>query len=109
MSGETAVVVAITLAWAVSGGVHDAGTLTASGIASRALSPRAAILLVGVFGFAGPLVVGPAVAATIASFVDLGDLAPGAALRTIAAGLTAAIAWNVATWRLGILTSGRGP
>ncbi|WP_217921004.1 inorganic phosphate transporter [Miltoncostaea oceani] len=105
MSAETAVVVAITLVWAVSGGIHDAGTLTASGIASRALSPRAAILLVGVFGFAGPLVVGTAVATTIGSFVDLGDLPPEAALRTIAAGLAAAITWNVVTWRLGIPAS----
>jgi PiT family inorganic phosphate transporter len=105
VSAETAIVVVIALVWAVSGGVHDAGTLTAAGIASRALTPRAAIVIVGVFGFAGPLVAGTAVASTIGSFVDLSDLAPEWALRTVAAGLVAAIAWNVVTWRLGIPAS----
>src|SRR5262245_58517546 len=98
-------VVGIVLVWAVSGGVRDAGTLTASGIASRALTPRWAIAIVAVFGFAGPLVAGTAVATTVGSFVDLGGLAPDSALRTIAAGLAAAIAWNVLTWRLGIPAS----
>ncbi|MEW6581707.1 MAG: inorganic phosphate transporter [Actinomycetota bacterium] len=105
MSAQTGTVVAIALLWAVSGGIHDAATLTASGIASRALAPRRAIAIVGVFGFAGPLVAGTAVATTIASFVDLDGLAPPSALGTVAAGLAAAIAWNVATWRLGIPAS----
>lgn len=105
MSVETAIVVAVVVIWGVSGGIHDAGTLTASGIASRALSPRRAILIVGVFGFAGPLAAGTAVATTIGSFVDLGGLSPGSALRTVAAGLVAAIGWNVLTWRAGIPAS----
>lgn len=105
MSAQTAIVVAVVLVWAVSGGVHDAGTLTASGIASRALTPRWAIVVVGVFGFAGPLVAGTAVATTVGSFVDLSGLEPDSALRTVAAGLVAAIAWNVVTWRLGIPAS----
>jgi PiT family inorganic phosphate transporter len=105
VSAQTTIVVAIVLVWAVSGGVHDAGTLTASGIASRALTPRWAIVIVGVFGFAGPLVAGTAVATTIGSFVDLDGLSADSALRTIAAGLVAAIAWNVVTWRLGIPAS----
>lgn len=105
MSGQTAIVVAIVLIWAVSGGVHDTGTLTATGIASRALTPRHAIVIVGVFGFVGPLVAGTAVATTIGSFVDLSDLPPSSALWTVAAGLAAAIVWNVVTWRAGIPAS----
>jgi PiT family inorganic phosphate transporter len=105
VSAQTAIVVAITLAWAVSGGIHDAGTLAASGIASRALTPRLAIVIVGVFGFIGPIVAGTAVAETISSFVDLSGLAPGPALWTIAAGLASAIVWNVITWRAGIPAS----
>jgi PiT family inorganic phosphate transporter len=105
VSAGTVSVVALALLWAVTAGVHDAGTLTASGIASRALSPRVALVVVGVFGFAGPLVAGTAVADTIASTVDLGGLAAGAALRTVAAALLGAIAWNVITWRLGIPAS----
>ena len=105
MSAGTVSVVALTLLWAVTAGVHDAGTLTASGIASRALSPRAALVIVGVFGFAGPLVAGTAVADTIASTVDLGGLGAGAALRTVAAALLGAMVWNVVTWRRGIPAS----
>jgi PiT family inorganic phosphate transporter len=105
LSAQTAIVVAVVLAWAVSGGIHDAGTLTASGIASRALSPRQALAIVCVFGFLGPLVAGTAVATTIGSFVDLGEVAPESALRTVAAGLVSAISWNVLTWRLGIPAS----
>jgi PiT family inorganic phosphate transporter len=105
VSAATGIVVVLALVWAVTAGVHDAGTLTAGGIASRALSPRAALGIVGVFGFAGPLVAGTAVADTIASTVDLGELTAGAALRTVAAALVGAMAWNVITWRLGIPAS----
>ena len=105
VSPGTSIVVALAILWAISGGVHDAGTLTATGIASRALSPRAALAIVGVFGFAGPLLAGTAVATTIASLVDLGGLAPGDALCVLAAALVAATAWNVLTWRLGIPAS----
>ena len=42
---------------------------------------------------------------TIGSFVYLEGLSPDSALRTLAAGLAAAIAWNVLTWRLGIPAS----
>lgn len=105
MTTEIAIVVAVVLAWAVSGGIHDAGTLTASGIASRALTPRWALAIVGVFGFLGPLVAGTAVATTIGSFVDLGDLGPASALRTITVALVVAIGWNVLTWRLGVPAS----
>jgi len=105
VSTATGIVVALVVVWAVTAGVHDAGTLTASGIASRALSPRAALTLVAAFGFAGPLLAGTAVATTIASMFDLGDLDAGDALRAVAAGLVAAVGWNVLTWRLGLPAS----
>ena len=105
MSAATGIVVALVIVWAVTAGVHDAGTLTASGIASRALPPRSALTIVAVFGFAGPLLAGTAVATTIASMFDFGDLAAGDALRAVAAGLLAALGWNVLTWRLGLPAS----
>mgnify|MGYP001812166306 FL=1 len=105
MSTEVLIVVGIVLVWAVIGGFSDAGTLSAAAIASRALTPRQAILTVGGFGFLGPLVGGTAVAATIGSFVDLSGLAPQDALRTLTAGLVAAIVWNAVTWRAGLPVS----
>jgi PiT family inorganic phosphate transporter len=105
ISLATALVVAAALVWSVTGGLHDAPTLSAAAIASGALTPLGAVAVVGVFGFAGPLVAGTAVADTIASFVSLDDLSPREALGTVAVGLGAAMAWNVLTWRVGLPSS----
>jgi PiT family inorganic phosphate transporter len=105
ISVATALVVAAALAWSVTGGLHDAPTLSATAIASRALSPLGAVVVVGAFGFAGPLVAGTAVADTIASFVALDGLSSWAALGTVATGLGAAMAWNLLTWRVGLPSS----
>lgn len=105
MGLATALVVAAALAWGLSGGLHDAPTLAAGAVASRALSPGAAVIVVGVAGFLGPMVAGTAVADTIAAFVTLDDLSPLAALGTVAAGIGAAIGWNLITWRVGIPSS----
>lgn len=104
-TAETAAVVAAALVWAVSGGLHDTATLTAAAIASRALTPIRAVALVGGFGFLGPLVVGTAVASTIATFVNLSGLTASEGLRVVAAGVVAAMAWNLLTWLLGIPAS----
>jgi PiT family inorganic phosphate transporter len=105
ISVATALVVAAALAWSVTGGLHDAPTLSATAIASRALTPLGAVVVVGAFGFAGPLVAGTAVADTIASFVALDGLSSWAALGTVATGLGAAMAWNLLTWRVGLPSS----
>ncbi|MCU0306888.1 MAG: inorganic phosphate transporter [Thermoleophilia bacterium] len=93
------------VAFDVTSGFHDMADLTAASIATRALRPAQAALIVAVFGFTGPLVVGTAVADTIGSFVQLGGEAPADALRMVAAGVGGAMAWNVVTWLGGIPSS----
>ena len=98
-------VVLTCVAFDVTSGFHDMADLTATSIATRALRPAAAVAIVVVFGFTGPLVVGTAVADTIGSFVQLGGLPPSEALRIVVAGVGGAIAWNLVTWRAGIPSS----
>ena len=61
-----------------------------------------AIVLAAVFNLLGPLLLGAAVADTIGGIVTV---APSAAIAVIGAGLAAAVAWNLVTWRLGLPSS----
>ena len=86
-------------------GFHDTSNMVATLIASRALTPAQAIAVIVTFGFAGPFVVGTAVADTIGGFVQVADLEPTLALGIILCGLGGAIGWNLITWRFGIPSS----
>ena len=66
--------VLIVIAFDYTNGFHDAANIVATLIASRAMQPMQAVILVGVFEFLGPLLGGTAVANTIGSFVNLSDL-----------------------------------
>ncbi len=86
-------------------GFHDAANVVATVIASRAMSPVQAVVLVGTFEFLGPLLGGTAVANTIGSFIDLSELPALLSLGVLLAGLLGAIAWNLLTWWWGIPSS----
>lgn len=86
-------------------GFHDAANIIATVIASRAMTPVQAVLVVGLFEFLGPLLGGTAVADTIGGFVDLQDMRATLTLPIVLSGLLGAIAWNLVTWRLGIPSS----
>lgn len=86
-------------------GFHDAANIVATMIASRAMLPAHAVLLVAVFEFLGPLLGGTAVANTIGSFIDLNDVEPALALSILLCGLLGAISWNLITWWKGIPSS----
>jgi PiT family inorganic phosphate transporter len=73
----TFVAVAIVLLFDYTNGFHDAANIVATVIASRAMQPAQAVLIVGVFEFLGPLLGGTAVANTIGKFVQLDDLPQG--------------------------------
>jgi PiT family inorganic phosphate transporter len=74
-------------------------------IASRAMTPTQAVVIVGIFEFLGPLLGGTAVANTIGSFVTLDDVRPLLSLAILVCGLLGAIVWNLATWYFGIPSS----
>jgi len=97
--------VAIVLLFDYTNGFHDAANIVASVIASRAMTPVQAILIVATFEFLGPLLGGTAVANTIGKFVNLDGVDALLALRILVCGLFGAIAWNLLTWWRGIPSS----
>lgn len=97
--------VVIVLFFAYTNGFHDAANIVATVIASRAMTPVQAVVVVGVFEFLGPLLGGTAVANTIGKFVDLSTIDKQLAVLILFCGLLGAIVWNLATWWLGIPSS----
>jgi len=86
-------------------GFHDASNVIATAIASRAMTPGQAVLVVGFFEFLGPVLCGTAVADTIGGFVDISSLPALPAMTIILCGVVAAVAWDIITWRFGIPSS----
>jgi len=94
-------VVVAALAFAVSNGFHDTYDLISTAVSTRAVAPQVAIAAAAVLSFAGAFI-GVAVALTIArDVIEAGEIAPVVVLT----GLCGAIAWNLATWRLGVPSS----
>ncbi|MDX1803360.1 MAG: inorganic phosphate transporter [Alcanivorax sp.] len=86
-------------------GFHDSSNMIATLIASRAMLPGQALLLVGVFTFLGPLLAGTAVADTIGGFVSLQSLSREQGVVLVLCGVLAAVAWNLLTWWLSMPSS----
>ena len=97
--------VVVVLVFDYTNGFHDAANIIATVIASRAMQPLQAVVVVGLFEFLGPVLGGTAVANTIGSFVVLDDLPAVFSLSVLLAGLSGAIAWNLITWWKGIPSS----
>ena len=97
-------VLAVTaaIAFAFTNGFHDAANAIATLVATRGASPGAAIALAAVFNMLGPLLLGTAVANTIATIVEV---PAAAAVHVVGAALTAAVTWNVITWWRGLPSS----
>jgi len=101
----TIATIVIVLVFEYTNGFHDAANIIATVIASRAMSPVQAVLVVAFFEFLGPLLGGTAVANTIGTFITLDDLDHVLALMIVLCGLVGAIAWNILTWWIGIPSS----
>jgi inorganic phosphate transporter, PiT family len=95
----------VVLVFDYTNGFHDAANIVATMIASRAMAPAQAVVLVGVFEFLGPLLGGTAVANTIGKFVQLDGVPAPVALSVLLCGLLGAITWNLLTWWKGIPSS----
>lgn len=97
------IVVAIALVFDFTNGFHDAANAIATSVATRALTPRTALLMAAVMNFIGAML-GTGVAETIGSgIVDPPEGFNG--LIVVLAGLVGAIAWNLTTWWLGLPSS----
>ncbi len=97
--------VVVVLLFDYTNGFHDAANIVATVIASRAMTPAQAVVVVGIFEFLGPLLGGTAVANTIGKFVVLDGVAPVLSLSILLCGLLGAIVWNLGTWYFGIPSS----
>ena len=104
-TGLAVATIVIVLIFDYTNGFHDASNIVATVIASRAMTPVQAVIVVAVFEFLGPLLGGTAVANTIGKFIDLSDLVSVTSLGIILAGVIGAIAWNLGTWWFGIPSS----
>ena len=101
---DVGLALALTLGFVFSftNGIHDASNAIAALVATRAATPLQAVLLAAVFNMLGPLLLGAAVADTIGGIITVGG---STAIEIIGAGLLAAVAWNLLTWRLGLPSS----
>jgi len=88
--------------FALSNGFHNAAASTATLVATRAAKPATAMALTFVCSLVGPLLLGGAVAATIARLVSV---PPEHGVSVIGAALTGAAVWNLVTWRLALPSS----
>jgi PiT family inorganic phosphate transporter len=80
---------------AFTNGLHDAANAIATLVATRAARPGPAIVLAAVGNVIGPLILGKAVADTIAGIVTVPN---DDVVFVLGAALTGAVAWNGITW-----------
>ncbi|WP_210492578.1 inorganic phosphate transporter [Patulibacter sp. SYSU D01012] len=100
-----AVVIAAAVSFDFTNGFHDTANAMATSIATRALSPRAAVLLSAALNFVGAFV-SVKVATTIAEgIVDNTVIAGDAGLALLFAALAGAMLWNLVTWALSLPSS----
>jgi len=94
-------VVVLALAFDYINGFHDTANAIATSVSTRALTPKAAILMAASLNFIGALY-STGVAKTIAK--DIVNVSAVTSQVMIAA-LIGAIAWNLATWWFGLPSS----
>ena len=95
------VVIAVGLAFDFTNGFHDTANYVATWVGTRAISPRAAVLISAVANLAGAFVT-TAVAKTIGKGLIDTNLVSN---QVLLAALLGAIAWNLLTWWFGLPSS----
>jgi PiT family inorganic phosphate transporter len=96
------VVVAIALVFDYTNGFHDAANAIATSVSTRALTPRAALILAAVMNLLGALL-GTEVAKTVSEVITPPTGLHG--LAVVGAGVLGAITWNLITWYFGLPSS----
>src|SRR5881628_3066971 len=101
-SPEIWLIILMALAFDFINGFHDAANSIATVVSTRVLSPKVAIVWAAFFNFAAIKVLGVHVAKTVGKgVIDPSAVTP----MLILAAVTAAVAWNLLTWWLGLPTS----
>jgi inorganic phosphate transporter, PiT family len=83
------------LAFAATNGLHDAANAIATLVGTRAGRPAPAVVLAVIGNLAGPLLLGSAVADTVAGIVTVPS---NQMVGVLGAALTGAVTWNLLTW-----------
>lgn len=96
------IAIALAFAFALTNGFHDAANAIATLVATRGATPGQAVVLSATCNMAGALLLGEAVADTVAGIVDL---PAQRAIAVIGSGLAGATLWNLATWWRGLPSS----
>jgi inorganic phosphate transporter, PiT family len=97
------VVIVVAVAFDYTNGFHDAANAIATSVSTRALSPRAALVMAAVMNLVGAFL-GTSVATTVGSgIIDAPVGLPG--LVVVLAALLGAIFWNLVTWYFGMPSS----
>lgn len=100
------VIVGLALAFTVTLGLHDTSNAVATSIASRALTPRVAVVMAAVANLVGAAIGYLSPGITLAETVGTGLVRPDVDAGPAAVGaLVGAIAWNLATWWRGMPSS----
>lgn len=93
--------IGLAVVFDITNDFHDSANSVAALVATRAATPAQALAVAAAGNFAGPLLMGTAVADTVGGVV----VAPHETLPAVGAALTAAIGWNLVTWRFGLPSS----
>ncbi|MFZ1701545.1 MAG: inorganic phosphate transporter [Pyrinomonadaceae bacterium] len=100
------VIIAVALIFDYVNGFHDAANSIATVVATRVLSPGAAVAWAAFFNFIAFVVFGTAVAKTIGgNMVNITIIPPGDQLYVLLGGVLGAVIWNLITWYFGLPTS----
>jgi len=100
------VVVAFALGFDYTNGFHDAANAIATSVSTRALTPRAALIMAAVFNLVGAML-GTEVAQTIGSgIIDITESESShLGLVMVLSAVVGAIVWNLITWWFGMPSS----
>jgi inorganic phosphate transporter, PiT family len=96
-------VIVVALSFDYTNGFHDAANAIATSVSTRALTPRAALIMAALMNLLGAFL-GTGVAQTVGSgIVELPEST--ASLLVVLAALLGAISWNLITWWFGLPSS----
>ncbi len=100
------VVVAFALGFDYTNGFHDAANAIATSVSTRALTPRAALIMAALFNLVGAML-GTEVAQTIGSgIIDITESdSTHLGLVMVLSAVVGAIVWNLITWWFGMPSS----
>jgi len=104
LSGLAALTVIMTLGFDFVNGFHDSANSIATVVATKVLSPIAAVSMAAVFNFLG-IVVGQEVAKTVGKGIIDTELVWEYGVLLVFCAICGAIVWDLITWWLGIPTS----